>query len=73
MITGDGKASSLNAGWPYAGYRLTVFAMGEEQALEGPSGLGGNVRSSPSMPWPRPAPVSRPSPTGTPTWWSTAS
>lgn len=47
MIAGDGKASSLAAGWPYAGYRLTVFATGEEQALEGPSGLGGNVQFYP--------------------------
>jgi putative intracellular protease/amidase len=47
MIVGDGKASSLNAGWPYAGYRLTVFATGEEQALEGLSGLGGNVQYYP--------------------------
>jgi putative intracellular protease/amidase len=47
MIAGDGKASSLNAGWPYAGYRLTFFATGEEQALEGPSGLGGNVQYYP--------------------------
>ncbi|RBP09140.1 putative intracellular protease/amidase [Roseiarcus fermentans] len=47
MIAGDGKASSLSAGWPYAGYRLTVFATGEEQALEGPNGLGGNVQYYP--------------------------
>ena len=47
MIAGDGKASSLTAGWPYAGYRLTVFSTGEEQALEGPSGLGGNVQFYP--------------------------
>ncbi len=47
MIAGDGKASSLNAGWPYAGYRVTVFSTGEEQALEGPSGLGGNVQYYP--------------------------
>lgn len=47
MIAGDGQASSLNAGWPYAGYRLTVFATGEEQALEGPSGLGGHVQYYP--------------------------
>jgi putative intracellular protease/amidase len=47
MIAGDGQASSLNTGWPYAGYRLTVFATGEEQALEGPSGLGGNVQYYP--------------------------
>ena len=45
MIAGDGNASSLNAGWPYAGYRLTIFA--EEQVLEGPSGLGGNVQYYP--------------------------
>jgi len=47
MIAGDGKANSLAAGWPYAGYRLTVFATGEEQALEGPGGLGGNVQYYP--------------------------
>jgi putative intracellular protease/amidase len=47
MVAGDGKASSLTAGWPYAGYRLTVFATGEEQALEGPNGLGGNVQYYP--------------------------
>ncbi len=47
MIAGDGQASSLNAGWPYADYRLTVFATGEEQALEGPSGLGGHVQYYP--------------------------
>ena len=47
MIAGDGKASSLNAGWPYAGYRLTVFATGEEQALEAPNGLGGSVQYYP--------------------------
>jgi len=47
MIAADGKTSSLNAGWPYAGYRLTVFATGEEQALEGPGGLGGNVQYYP--------------------------
>jgi putative intracellular protease/amidase len=47
MIAGDGKASSLNAGWPYGGYRLTVFATGEEQALEGSNGLGGHVQYYP--------------------------
>jgi len=47
MIASDGKASSLNTNWPYAGYRLTVFATGEEQALEGPSGLGGHVQYYP--------------------------
>src|ERR1700744_7104 len=47
MIAGDGKASTLNAGWPYAGYRLTVFATGEEQALGGRGGLAANVQYSP--------------------------
>jgi putative intracellular protease/amidase len=47
MIAGDGKANSLGAGWPYEGYRVTVFSTGEEQALEGPSGLGGNVQYYP--------------------------
>ncbi|WP_394780792.1 type 1 glutamine amidotransferase domain-containing protein [Undibacterium sp.] len=47
MIAGDGKANSLTAGWPYAGYRVTVFSTGEEQQLEGPSGLGGNVQFYP--------------------------
>jgi putative intracellular protease/amidase len=44
MIAGDGNANSLAAGWPYAHYRLTIFSTGEEQALEGPNGLGGNVQ-----------------------------
>ncbi|OUL89359.1 type 1 glutamine amidotransferase domain-containing protein [Paraburkholderia hospita] len=44
MIANDGKANSLAAGWPYAGYRMTVFSTGEEQQLEGPNGLGGNVQ-----------------------------
>ncbi|WP_372399936.1 type 1 glutamine amidotransferase domain-containing protein [Azospirillum sp. HJ39] len=47
MIANDGKASSLAAGWPYAGYRVTVFSTGEEQVLEGPNGLGGNVQFYP--------------------------
>lgn len=47
MIAGDGKASSLTKGWPYTGYRVTIFSTGEEQALEGPSGLGGNVQFYP--------------------------
>jgi putative intracellular protease/amidase len=47
MIAGDGKASSLTKGWPYAGYRATIFSTGEEQALEGPSGLGGYVQFYP--------------------------
>lgn len=47
MIAGDGKANSLAQGWPYAGYRVTIFATGEEQALEGPNGLGGNVQFYP--------------------------
>ena len=47
MIANDGKANSLAKGWPYAGYRLTIFSTGEEQALEGPNGLGGNVQFYP--------------------------
>lgn len=47
MIANDGKANSLAAGWPYAGYRATIFSTGEEQALEGPSGLGGDVQFYP--------------------------
>jgi putative intracellular protease/amidase len=47
MIAGDGKANGLAKGWPYAGYRVTVFSTGEEQQLEGPSGLGGNVQFYP--------------------------
>jgi putative intracellular protease/amidase len=42
MIAGDFQgASKIAAGWPYAGYRLTVFSSGEEKALEGQ--LGGPV------------------------------
>jgi putative intracellular protease/amidase len=47
LIAGDGKANSLAAGWPYAGYRVTIFSTGEEQQLEGPNGLGGNVQFYP--------------------------
>lgn len=47
MITNDGKASGLAQGWPYAGYRVTVFSTGEEQQLEGEKGLGGYVRFYP--------------------------
>lgn len=47
LIANDGKASALAKGWPYAGYKLTVFSTGEEQALEGPKGLGGNVQFYP--------------------------
>jgi putative intracellular protease/amidase len=45
MIAGDfPKAEQLAQGWPYAGYRLTVFSSGEEHAIEGPSAqLGGSV------------------------------
>lgn len=47
MVANDGKASALAAGWPYAGYRVTIFSTGEEQALEGAGGLGGDVRFYP--------------------------
>jgi len=47
MSAGDGKANALARDWPYAGYRVTVFSTGEEEALEGPTGLGGYVRFYP--------------------------
>ncbi|CAM2159134.1 D-lactate dehydratase (plasmid) [Pararobbsia alpina] len=47
MIANDGKPNSFAKGWPYAGYHLTVFSTGEEEQLEGPNGLGGNVQFYP--------------------------
>ena len=47
MVAGDGKANGLAKGWPYAGYRTTIFSTGEEEALEGPNGLGGYVQFYP--------------------------
>ncbi|WP_260739380.1 type 1 glutamine amidotransferase domain-containing protein [Tunturiibacter lichenicola] len=47
MIAGDGSASSLAKNWPYAGYHVTIFSTGEEEALEGPNGLGGYVQFYP--------------------------
>ncbi len=47
LVANDGKANSLAQEWPYVGYRLTVFSTGEEQALEGSNGLGGNVQFYP--------------------------
>jgi putative intracellular protease/amidase len=47
LIAGDGSANSLAKNWPYAGYHLTVFSTGEEEALEGPKGLGGYVQFYP--------------------------
>lgn len=47
LIANDGRANGLAKGWPYAGYRLTVFSTGEEQALEGANGLGGYVQFYP--------------------------
>jgi putative intracellular protease/amidase len=46
MIAGDfSTASKLAVGWPYAGYRLTVFSSGEEHAIEGEGHqLGGSVQ-----------------------------
>ncbi len=46
VIAGDfNSTGKLAAGWPYAGYRLTVFSSGEEHAIEGPKGqLGGSVQ-----------------------------
>jgi putative intracellular protease/amidase len=45
MVAGDySKASQIASGWPYAGYRLTVFSSGEEHAIEGKGRqLGGDV------------------------------
>ncbi|MBB5056436.1 putative intracellular protease/amidase [Granulicella aggregans] len=40
-------ASSLAKNWPYAGYHITIFSTGEEEALEGPNGLGGYVQFYP--------------------------
>lgn len=47
LIAGDGSASSLAKNWPYAGYHVTIFSTGEEEALEGPNGLGGYVQFYP--------------------------
>jgi putative intracellular protease/amidase len=47
MIANDGKANGLAKGWPYAGYRVTIFSTGEEEQLEGPDGLGGYVQYYP--------------------------
>jgi len=47
LIAGDGTASSLAKNWPYAGYHVTIFSTGEEEALEGPKGLGGYVQFYP--------------------------
>jgi len=46
MAAGDvNAASQLAAGWPYAGYRMTVFSSGEEKMIEGAgSQLGGSVQ-----------------------------
>jgi len=42
MAAGDLQAAgTLASGWPYAGYRLTVFSSAEEMAIEGM--LGGRV------------------------------
>jgi putative intracellular protease/amidase len=45
LAAGDYQSLSNAArGWPYAGYRMTVFTTAEEQAVEGPnSQLGGYV------------------------------
>lgn len=40
------EASKLASGWPYAGYRMTIFSTAEEQVAEGGS-LGGKVRFYP--------------------------
>lgn len=47
LVANDGKANALAGNWPYKGYRMTVFSTGEEQQLESPNGLGGNVQFYP--------------------------
>ncbi len=46
MVAGDfAAANALAAGWPYAGYRVTVFSAAEEHFIEGPNAqLGGSVQ-----------------------------
>jgi putative intracellular protease/amidase len=44
----SGAANGLAKGWPYAGYRLTVFSTGEEQFLENAGALGGFVQYYPT-------------------------
>jgi putative intracellular protease/amidase len=46
MVNGDTTlAGKLASGWPYAGYRVTVFSTAEEQAIEGEGHqLGGHVQ-----------------------------
>lgn len=46
MVSGNFPAANqLATGWPYAGYRLTVFSSGEEHFIEGAQGqLGGAVQ-----------------------------
>jgi putative intracellular protease/amidase len=47
LVNGDSQeAARLASGWPYAGYRMTIFSTAEEQVVE--SGhLGGKVRFYP--------------------------
>ncbi|CAH1385261.1 type 1 glutamine amidotransferase domain-containing protein [Candidatus Nitrotoga sp. M5] len=40
------EASQLASGWPYAGYKMTIFSTAEEQVAEA-TGLGGKVRFYP--------------------------
>ena len=46
IVANDFAATQkIAAGWPYAGYRLTVFSSGEEHAIEGTGRqLGGSVQ-----------------------------
>ena len=44
LIAGDAAAvKSLSQGWPYAGYKVSVFATSEEKQIEGAAQLGGQV------------------------------
>lgn len=47
LIDRTGSANGLAKGWPYAGYRVTVFSTGEEQYLENAGALGGHVQYYP--------------------------
>lgn len=42
------EASRLASGWPYAGYKMTIFSTAEEQVAEA-TGLGGKVRFYPDV------------------------
>jgi hypothetical protein len=84
VVMSSASALDLKEGKTYAtGYYLNEFVVpyrklveaGYEPVIANPNGDRPVMDSSttPSTPWRRPAHASRPSPTGTPTWWSIAS